>query len=700
MFKKPPKEIISTFPARLESLKEILSFVGEIGQKTPFSEREVKSFQLVTEEICTNIIRHAYLYSPGEITIKVSLFSDRLALTIIDQGKQFDPTKLEDSTLEQQVQTQRKGGLGLRLMKKLMDEVDYKYENKQNQLTLIKRFPGVAREKEPVIKKRSLRAKILAGAVTIWLGLVLVLYFTWGNKIESSVKERVLWNSAEWANTLAGNSAEALLVGDDLSLAVLTANFVKGKPDLVYVYIVDSLNTIWVAYPNPSEVLSQWVLPGQLRQNDSKPHEYSHPNFGRVYQFTSPVKSQERLIGSVHLGYSVLGVKAEIVAASRDWQIMTLSIFLIGLLGILSVSYLAAWPMRLLRKRIEQTGEVTLAPVRTAEDYEIDQILKIFRQTASKIRVAQKVTSEQEWQKKEFELAQEIRQSLVPKEMPRPKGVQIASLYNVAREIGGDYFDFIKIDENNLGIAVADIAGKGVSASLIMSAIRTALRLQAKQSKNPAEVLEKVDSFISGDMPKGVFVTMFYAVINLDTKSLACASAGHNPAYLLRTEENKLMRLHPRGLPLGLKLSDSQQGRETITLPLVQNDLLVLYTDGITECRNRAGEQFGANRLTEFIQAQAHLLPAEMVISLEQRLNQFSENLEPKDDITLVILKLGEVTESPEPGSRKLILKPQPESEESSVEKKEGNVHIAEPRVQESASPSENLPDIHKPIDN
>jgi sigma-B regulation protein RsbU (phosphoserine phosphatase) len=270
----------------------------------------------------------------------------------------------------------------------------------------------------------------------------------------------------------------------------------------------------------------------------------------------------------------------------------------------------------------------------------------------------------------------------------------------VAREIGGDYFDFIQIEENTLGIAVADIAGKGVSASLIMSAIRTALRLQARQSRNPAEVLEKVDSFISSDIPKGMFVTMFYAVVNLEDRNFVCASAGHNPAFLLRAEENKLIQINPRGLPLGLKLTDRPYAHETFTSQLHTNDLLVLYTDGITECRNASGEQFGANRLTELIQAQAHLTPEQLAYALEQRLNEFSGALEPKDDITLVIFKLGEISETAQPGPRKLVFKSDSASEEVSAPEGKTNAQTGELKASPSTQSPENLPEIPKPIDN
>jgi serine phosphatase RsbU (regulator of sigma subunit)/anti-sigma regulatory factor (Ser/Thr protein kinase) len=643
MFKKATHQFASTFPAQLENLKGILSFVSEAGQKTPLSAKQIKGLQLVVEEICTNIIRHSYLFSTGEITVKASLLSDRLTFSILDQGQPFDPTQLKEESLEQQVQTERKGGLGLKLIKKLLDEVEYKYEDGQNQLRLTKMFPGAAKKSERQGKRVSLQAKILWGAVLVWSVLSAVFYSYMSIKIESSVKNRILATSADWANTLACNAAEGLMVEDDLALSGLTTNFVKGKPGIAYLYLVDSLNTIWASPFEPSQVLSKFTLPFDLSQDNSTPALHYHPRFGKCYHCLAPIMQAGKQIGTVHLGLRAESVDREVRQARKDLLTGSLLGLIIGWVGIVFWSRLAARPIRTLRRRIEQSGSLAVKETPTVEDEEIGRILKAFEETTTKIKIAQQESSQQEWEKKEFELAQEIRQALIPKEFPLIEGVQLSSLYNVAKEIGGDYFDFIRVDEKNLGLAVADIAGKGVSASLIMSAIRTALRLQARQSTDPVSVLEKVDSFISPEMPKGMFVTMFYGIINLESKEFKCASAGHNPGLLFKAKEKRLLRLNPKGLPLGLNLSESQLQREVISIQLEPGDLLLLYTDGITECRNLSGEQFGSSRLTEFIQAHNNLSCDDLAKLLEQKLAEFAEGSEQRDDVTLVLFKLEEI---------------------------------------------------------
>ncbi|OGC91731.1 MAG: hypothetical protein A2142_05955, partial [candidate division Zixibacteria bacterium RBG_16_48_11] len=312
MFKKFPKEFENNFPAKLESLKEILTFIADICKKTSLSTREAKGLQLVTEEICTNIIRHAYLFSPGNLTIKASIFSDHLYLTILDQGRPFDPTTLPEQSLEEQVETQRKGGLGLQLVKKLMDEVEYKYEDGQNQLKLIKKFPGAPKNIKAQPKRRSLRRKILLGATILWAGLVLVFYLILGKYIESTVTQRIFQNSTDWTNAMARNAVDPLLAGDDLGLSTLVANFIRGKPDVVYLYIVDTLNVIWAAWPEPSEVLSRFNPPAVQDIIDSARKMYHNPRFEGVYHFQAVIRDREAKIGSVHLSISPLTVQSEI----------------------------------------------------------------------------------------------------------------------------------------------------------------------------------------------------------------------------------------------------------------------------------------------------------------------------------------------------------------------------------------------------
>ena len=639
MFKKAEQKHSSTFPARLENLKGILDFVEQFCLNSPLSARDLKAIKLSVEEICTNIIRHSYLYDSGDINITGVKSKQALTLVISDQGSRFDPTKITETQLDDQVETERKGGLGLQLVKKLMDRVEYNYQNGENCLKLVKRYPGAKAETRPA-KRASLRTKVSWAAWLTILTGVMVFFFLASRRIETGVTQRILEDTLVLVQTIARNSSSSLEIADDLALSKLVRDFAAGKEDLAYLVVVDSFETIWASAKDPLQVLSRWQSPAGLKGTFLGAQQYKDPVLGRVYYFTSPVQTGSQIIGQVYLGLKDRGITAEISQENKTVGLISLLFLAIGWVGIYLVSKAAFRPVQELRDRIQRIGGTPeLKQAETGSD-EIEEILKAFGQATDRIKKTQLTASEEEKLRQELAQAEQIRQALIPKETPPVRGAEIASLYKVAREIGGDYFDFVQVDDQNLGIAVADIAGKGISASMVMASVRTALRFQALDQLDPARVLDQVDSFISSDIPKGMFVTMFYAVLNLTAGKLCCASAGHNPALFYQHKEKKILRINPRGKPLGLKLSSPELGRESVSLKLAPADILVLYTDGITECRNPAGEQFGLGRLSEFVHTNSSQSAEELKNLLEQKLREFSGSAQSADDITLVIFKL------------------------------------------------------------
>ena len=208
--------------------------------------------------------------------------------------------------------------------------------------------------------------------------------------------------------------------------------------------------------------------------------------------------------------------------------------------------------------------------------------------------------------------------------------------------MGGDYYDFIWVDPTTLGIAVGDVAGKGVPGSMVMAMIRTAMRLEAKKNKSPASVLLKVHQHVNGDMKRGMFATMFYIVLDSRNRSISYASAGHNPMILYRRSTDEVYFLKPKGFPLGIDLPDESLFAKTLALQklsLQKDDLLVISTDGVTEAMNAQREQFGDERLIQSIRDNAHLPAIEVVRKLEASIAHFVGEAEQSDDVTIVAIK-------------------------------------------------------------
>ena len=136
--------------------------------------------------------------------------------------------------------------------------------------------------------------------------------------------------------------------------------------------------------------------------------------------------------------------------------------------------------------------------------------------------------------KREMQLAQSIQHTLLPKNVPESEGYEIAAEYDAAMEVGGDYYDFFEVDDNTVGMAVGDVSGKGIGGAFVMSIVRTALRLEARGEKNAAEVLLKINSSLDGEFKKGMYMTLFYIILDSKRRVINYASAGHTPMILYR----------------------------------------------------------------------------------------------------------------------------------------------------------------------
>jgi anti-sigma regulatory factor (Ser/Thr protein kinase)/transposase len=249
---------------------------------------------------------------------------------------------------------------------------------------------------------------------------------------------------------------------------------------------------------------------------------------------------------------------------------------------------------------------------------------------------------EQERLRREVKIAQQIQHALLPKEFPTIEGYEIGATYRAASEVGGDYYDFFWVGPTSLGIAVGDVSGKGVPGSMVMAMIRSVMRLEARKNRSASKVLVKVNEHVTGDMKTGMFVTMFYIILDSLKRSINFASAGHNPMILYRGSSDEVYFLKPKGFPLGIDLPEDNMFAKTLALQKVdlqKDDMLVLYTDGVTEAMNAKKEQFGEERLVKVIRENARLTASQFVEKLKENLADFIQGAPQSDDITVVAIK-------------------------------------------------------------
>jgi sigma-B regulation protein RsbU (phosphoserine phosphatase) len=246
---------------------------------------------------------------------------------------------------------------------------------------------------------------------------------------------------------------------------------------------------------------------------------------------------------------------------------------------------------------------------------------------------------EKERLEKELDVAREIQRKILPLKIPDYPGLQIASVFIPAFEVGGDYYDFFEISKTKLGFVIADVSGKGISAAFIMAEVKGIFESLVKTIERPKEILLKANDILRSALDNKTFVSAAYGFIDIMEKKLHFARAGHCPLFLLRDHDFK--QIKPSGLGLGLSNNNYfDQTLEEYSIGLEENDTIVLYTDGVTEAKNEHLEDFGDKQFSEILRSGNKLSAEELSNKIIREITVFSSNHAQYDDITLVIIKL------------------------------------------------------------
>src|SRR5438067_11935878 len=249
---------------------------------------------------------------------------------------------------------------------------------------------------------------------------------------------------------------------------------------------------------------------------------------------------------------------------------------------------------------------------------------------------------ERERLERELQVASEIQQRFQPTSAPQVTGYELQGISFPCYEIGGDYYDFIKRSNGNLVVALGDVSGKGTAAALLMSSLHAAVHAQFDTHKSLAETISSINRYLVESIPANRFVTLFYADLDPKTGALAFLNAGHNPPLIVHAG-GTMEQLAAGGLPLGIMADADFREGNTKLLP---GDVLVIYSDGVSEAVNPGGEEFGATRLYEVVARNLDTSASGIRDRIESALTKFCQGTPAADDITLVIVKrLAEATE-------------------------------------------------------
>jgi len=236
---------------------------------------------------------------------------------------------------------------------------------------------------------------------------------------------------------------------------------------------------------------------------------------------------------------------------------------------------------------------------------------------------------------KDVELAAQVQRLFLPSGKPAIAGLEIAGMMRPARGVGGDYYDYYPVDAHTSQIIIADVSGKGVPAALLMSATAAALRLEANHDRNMLEQVERLNAEIGAVSDPERYVTLLLAEIDTRKLVIQYVNCGHNPALLFRPNAGTLTHLNSSCPPIGLS---PEEICELASVDLLAGDVLVFYTDGVTEAENRLGEEFGMERLSATVRRGSSLSAEDLMRDIHNAAADFCGD-DFNDDVTILVVK-------------------------------------------------------------
>jgi sigma-B regulation protein RsbU (phosphoserine phosphatase) len=272
------------------------------------------------------------------------------------------------------------------------------------------------------------------------------------------------------------------------------------------------------------------------------------------------------------------------------------------------------------------------------DDSDLDLLMSLANQAAIAIereKLVQKEIVAQRYSE-QLETARAIQYQFIPKSAPVIPGYAVHGMSNPAQAVGGDYLDFLKIDDNRISFVIADVVGKGVPAALLMANLRSTLRTLAFTGAWPQDLISQVNDYIIPDLKMGQFITLFYGELELSTNRFRYVNAGHNPPMRVHGKDGSISELTDGGPIIGImKNCVYEEG----SIDVEPGDLLLLFTDGVTEAMNEAHEQFDESGLRKVLQAITDETPEMVVNIINTTIDLFTGPKEPDDDRTMIAIK-------------------------------------------------------------
>ncbi len=649
MFRRPIKEVNAEFIAEEKYLDSIQRTVRETCVSAGLSRRDITAVLLAIEEGATNIIRHAYLYEKGTIRLRLVVYKKLIVFSLIDTGRSFQPEGAGRVDLERLVESGRKGGLGFYMIQKIMDSVEYISAAGFNELRMVKQITPARPESRPFLRRLfTLRVKF-----SFWTFLIVSVIISGAYYYIDRRTSRYLYGHLDdTVSSLAQTiSAQAALYAinrrSDVEFDELIVSYLQSNPELQLIVLTDSSGLILAHSEDIRNIRKLYEVPAFADvEKLGVPQRYRLDGRQHSYLMT-PIRTGEVRIGLVHVSYSSAHIHDKLTRARWRIAVPTLILLFFGIIGIYFLSNYFVRPIVKITRRVRRfaSGDLeTELPLEGAEEF--FEISRAFNEMMTRLSRDRKNIVAREKMAKEIEVASQIQKTLLPLHLPSVPGLELDAYYRAAATVGGDLYDVFAISPERYCITVADVSGKGVPASLVMSMLRTVIQIQSANAVSARETLIKVNDYFQKNIPPGMFITVMLVIYESACQEINVVSAGHNPMLLYKAAKGEVIKINPAGMPLGMPTTLGQPFEdrlEEVRFTIQEGDVFFIFTDGITEAANREGQQYGIDRLVKLFAAEMARSAQREVSSLSKavvsELDDFSGFVKPADDITFIVAR-------------------------------------------------------------
>lgn len=498
-------------------------------------------------------------------------------------------------------------------------------------------------------RPHSIRRTVILTAAALTTGAVIGTGVVSEQNLRRAVTREVEARLIIEARHLALVSTQALLSDyPELTLHPIANALKERQPELEMVLVVDHADIIQ-GHPDARRLGLHFTRDPELKpvpRSDFLESGETLLSDGLLLVGSAPVRHHD----GRRLGTALVGLRRDyidqVLGTARRQHAIVLGFLLalgIGVASFLMSSLLK--PISVLRAGLERIGRGDLdTPVRLPDRTEIGMLADTVNKMARELKTAQVEMVERERLAHEVELARQIQASLLPNSGLEVTGCVVEGSNRAAAEVGGDYYDYFPLPDGKVGIAIADVSGKGLAGCMVMSMLSALLRACRNEHTSPSRLLTELDDQLGYSLQPGTFVTMFYGIFDPRTNELTHASAGHTPSLICRSASGRLEWVRGRGIPLGsVRGGHVAKTLQDGVLKLQPGDVLVQFTDGVNEAFSGAsGEQFGFRRVEETVLQAAREDGGSIIAAVHRAVEVWSGDLPPADDETMVTLRVRE----------------------------------------------------------